>query len=33
MEGLDEVLIVLVLTINKRENNAVYKSLLKKLTP
>jgi len=27
MEGLDEVLIVLVLTINKRENNAVYKSL------
>mgnify|MGYP000533530237 FL=1 len=29
----DEVLTVLVLTINKRENNAVYKSLLKKLTP
>lgn len=28
----DNVMIVLVLTINKRENNAVYKSLLKKLT-
>lgn len=29
----DEVLIVLVLTISKRENNAVYLSLSKKLTP
>ena len=29
----DEVLIVLVLTISKRENNAVYQALLKKLTP
>ena len=29
----DEVLTVLVLTINKRENNAVYQALLKKLTP
>ncbi len=29
----DDVITVLVLTINKRENNAVYKSLLKKLTP
>ena len=29
----DDLLTVLVLTINKRENNAVYKSLLKKLTP
>jgi mRNA interferase RelE/StbE len=29
----DEVLIVLVLTISKRENNAVYLALSKKLTP
>ena len=29
----DDLMTVLVLTINKRENNAVYKSLLKKLTP
>jgi mRNA interferase RelE/StbE len=29
----DEVLTVLVLTINKRENNAVYLALAKKLTP
>ena len=29
----DEVLTVLVLTINKRENNAVYLALSKKLTP
>ena len=29
----DEVLIVLVLTISKRENNAVYLTLSKKLTP
>ena len=29
----DEVLIVLVLTNSKRENNAVYLALLKKLTP
>jgi hypothetical protein len=33
MEGLDEVLTVLVLTINKRENNLVYLALSKKLTP
>ena len=29
----DDLMTVVVLTINKRENNAVYKSLLKKLTP
>ena len=29
----DEALTVLVLTINKRENNAVYLALSKKLTP
>jgi mRNA interferase RelE/StbE len=29
----DEVLIVLVLTISKRENNTVYLALSKKLTP
>jgi mRNA interferase RelE/StbE len=29
----DEVMTVLVLTINKRENNAVYLALSKKLTP
>ena len=29
----DDLMTVLVLTINKRENNAVYKSLLKKLMP
>ena len=29
----DEVLIVLVLTISKRENDAVYLALSKKLTP
>ena len=29
----EEVLIVLVLTISKRENNAVYLALSKKLTP
>ena len=29
----DEVLTVLVLTINKRENNVVYLALSKKLTP
>lgn len=29
----DEVLTVLVLAVNKRENNEVYQALLKKLTP
>jgi mRNA interferase RelE/StbE len=29
----DDVLTVLVLAVNKRENNAVYQALLKKLTP
>ena len=29
----DDLMTVLVLTINKRENNEVYKSLLKKLMP
>ena len=29
----DDVLTVLVLSVNKRENNAVYQALLKKLTP
>ena len=29
----DDLMTVLVLTINKRENNAVYKSLLNKLMP